>query len=156
DLIPLIPRFLAYVLSFLYVGIYWNNHHHLIKASTKVSGKILWANLILLFSLSLFPFTTAWMAENHFAPWPTVFYAIVLLMAAIFYYLLQKTIINNEDDCSILQQAVGDNKKEKISMIFYFIAIFTTFIHPFISQLLFLAVALFWIIPDPRIEKVLD
>lgn len=156
DLYPVIPIFLGYVLSFIYVGIYWNNHHHLLQAANKVSGSILWINLILLFWLSLFPFTTAWMAENHFTPWPTALYGIVLLMAAVSYLALQNQIMKNEGENSKLKQAVGKNYKGKISLICYIAAICFALILPQISQLLYVIVALLWLIPDRRIEKILD
>ncbi len=155
-LFPIIPVFLGYVLSFIYVGIYWNNHHHLIQTVSNVSGSILWANLFLLFWLSLFPFTTAWMTENHFAPWPTVLYGVVLLMASIAYPILQSQIIKTEGEHSKLKQAVGRDYKGKISIVCYVIAICAALILPIIAQLLYVIVALLWLIPDRRIERVLD
>ncbi len=154
-LIPLIPVFLSYVLSFVYVGIYWNNHHHMLHATHKVSGPILWANLHLLFWLSLFPFTTAWMGENHFAARPAALYGVVLLMAAIAYWLLQQAIIAAEGASSVLKTAVGSDWKGKLSPLFYVVAIVSTFWTPWIAEALYVAVALIWLIPDRRIERVL-
>ncbi|MCL2687323.1 MAG: TMEM175 family protein [Methanobrevibacter sp.] len=153
---PIIPVFLGYVLSFMYVGIYWNNHHHLLKALHTVSGKILLVNLVLLFWVSLMPFTTAWMAENHFEAWPTVFYGIVLAMASLSYYFLQREIIKVEGEDSDLKKAIGHRRKEKISFILYIVAISLALMEPHFSQLLYLTVALIWIIPDRRIEKILE
>ncbi|MBZ9571254.1 DUF1211 domain-containing protein [Methanobrevibacter sp. TMH8] len=155
-LYPVIPVFLGYVLSFIYVGIYWNNHHHLLKTLHQVSGSILWANLILLFWISLFPFTTAWMAENHFTTWPTILYGIVLLMAAIAYNILEKLIIKNEGEESELKQAVGKDRKGKISILLYLIGIFTAFFWPHLSQIFYVIVAIIWLVPDRRIERILD
>lgn len=155
-LYPLIPIILGYVLSFIYVGIYWNNHHHLLQTLNNVSGKILWINLLFLFWLSLFPFTTSWMAENHFKTWPTILYGIILLMAALSFYLLQHEIIKSEGKKSILKKAVGHNYKEKTSLICYILAIGFAFVIPHISQILYILVALFWFIPDRRIEKILN
>jgi Predicted integral membrane protein len=155
-LFPIVPVFLGYVLSFIYVGIYWNNHHHLLQTVTNVSGGILWANLFLLFWLSLFPFTTAWMTENHFAPWPTALYGAVLLMAAVAYPILQNQIIKTEGEHSKLKQAVGRDYKGKISIVCYFIAICVALILPIIAQVLYVIVALLWLIPDRRIERILD
>ncbi len=154
-LVPLIPVFLSYVLSFVYVGIYWNNHHHMLHATHKVSGPILWANLHLLFWLSLFPFTTAWMGENHFAARPAALYGVVLLMAAIAYWLLQQAIIAAEGASSVLKTAVGSDWKGKLSPLFYVVAIVSTFWTPWIAEALYVAVALIWLIPDRRIERVL-
>ena len=152
---PLVPVFFAYVLSFLYIGIYWNNHHHMLHATHKVSGPILWANLHLLFWLSLFPFTTAWMGENHFAARPAALYGVVLLMAAIAYWLLQQAIIAAEGASSVLKTAVGSDWKGKLSPLFYVVAIVSTFWTPWIAEALYVAVALIWLIPDRRIERVL-
>src|SRR5688572_4455119 len=155
DLSPLLPVFLSYVLSFLYVGIYWNNHHHMLHACSTVSGTVLWANLHLLFWLSLFPFATAWMGENHFAALPTAIYGVVLLMAAIAYYVLQLALIRVQGRDSILKKAVGRDWKGKLSPVLYVTAILATFISPWISQAIFVTVALMWLIPDRRIENVL-
>src|SRR6476660_3450727 len=154
-LLPLLPVFLSYVLSFVYVGIYWNNHHHMLHASTTVTGAMLWANLHLLFWLSLFPFATGWMGENHFTALPTALYGAVLLMAAIAYYLLERTIIRAQGPESILQQAVGRDWKGKLSPLLYVAAIVATLLSPAISQVIFVVVALIWLIPDRRIENVL-
>ncbi|MDR1722108.1 MAG: TMEM175 family protein [Methanobrevibacter sp.] len=154
-LTPIVPIFLGYVLSFLYIGIYWNNHHHLIKATKKVSGSILWINLILLFWLSLLPFTTAWMSEHYFAKWPTIIYGFILLMASISYFILQNAIIKNEGEESIIKKALGKDHKGKISVILYLVAMCAAVISTQISHTIFVVVALMWIIPDRRIEKVL-
>lgn len=155
DLLTVLPIFLSYVLSFVYVGIYWNNHHHLLHAATTVTGAILWANLHLLFWLSLFPFATGWMGENHFSALPTALYGIVLLMAAIAYYLLQQVIIRSQGPDSILKKAVGRDWKGKISPVLYIAAIVAALRAPLISELIFVAAALIWLIPDRRIEKAL-
>jgi uncharacterized membrane protein len=154
-LIPLIPVLLSYVLSFVYVGIYWNNHHHLLHTCNKVTGSILWANLHLLFWLSLFPFTTAWMGENHFAAIPSAAYGIVLLMAAIAYFVLQHFIIASQGDESVLKKAVGRDWKGKASPAIYLIATVASFWSPSLAQALYLLVALVWLVPDRRIEKTL-
>ena len=155
DLRPLLPVFLSYTLSFVYVGIYWNNHHHMLHATTTVTGAMLWANLHLLFWLSLFPFATGWMGENHFTALPTALYGGVLLMAAIAYYLLERAIIRVQGPESILQKAVGRDWKGKLSPVLYVVAIVATLLSPLISQVIFVAVALMWLIPDRRIENVL-
>ena len=156
DLLPLLPVFFSYVLSFVYVGIYWNNHHHMLHASTTVTGPMLWANLHLLFWLSLFPFATGWMGENHFAVAPTALYGLVLLMAAIAYYLLERAIIRAQGQDSILKKAVGRDLKGKLSPVLYILAIVATLISPWIAEGIFVAVALIWLIPDRRIENVLS
>jgi uncharacterized membrane protein len=153
DLRPLLPVFLSYVLSFFYVGIYWNNHHHMLHACTGVTGAILWANLHLLFWLSLFPFTAGWMGENHFTAAPTALYGLVLLMAAIAYYLLQRAIIRAQGQDSILKKAIGGDWKGRLSPILYIVAILTTLLSPWIAQAVLLIAALIWLIPDRRIEK---
>jgi uncharacterized membrane protein len=153
DLRPLLPVFLSYVLSFVYVGIYWNNHHHLLHACTAVSGSILWANLHLLFWLSLFPFTAGWMGENHFTALPTALYGMVLLMAAIAYYLLQRAIIRAQGPDSILKKAIGGDWKGRLSPVLYIVAIVTTLRSSWIAQGVLLVAALIWLIPDRRIEK---
>jgi uncharacterized membrane protein len=155
ELLPLLPVFLSYVLSFVYVAIYWNNHHHMLHACTTVTGTILWANLHLLFWLSLFPFATGWMGENHFAAVPTALYGVVLLMAAIAYYVLQQAIIRAQGPESILKQAVGRDWKGKLSPVLYVVAIMATLVSPWIAQAIFVTVALMWLIPDRRIENVL-
>jgi len=154
-LAPLTPVFLTYVLSFVYVGIYWNNHHHMLHACAQVSGSVLWANLHLLFWLSLVPFTTGWMGENHFAALPTAAYGFVLLMAAIAYYILQSRIIASQGPDSILKKAVGGDWKGKYSPAFYIAAIAAAFWAQWISQILYVAVALIWLVPDKRIEHAL-
>jgi uncharacterized membrane protein len=153
---PLLPVLLSYVLSFIYLGIYWNNHHHLFQATEQVSGGILWANLHLLFWLSLFPFTTAWMGENQLAAIPTAIYGFVLLMAAIAYYVLERTIIAKEGRDSLLAQAIGKDRKGKISALFYFLAIPLAFVNSWIASALYVLGALLWLIPDPRIEHELE
>jgi uncharacterized membrane protein len=153
DLAPLLPVFLSYVLSFLYVGIYWNNHHHMLHASTTVTGAVLWANLHLLFWLSLFPFTTGWMGENHFAGVPSALYGVVLLMAAIAYYLLQQAIIRAQGADSILKEAIGRDWKGKLSPVLYIVAIVATLRFSWMAQTIFVIAALIWLIPDRRIEK---
>jgi uncharacterized membrane protein len=155
-LAPLLPVFLSYVLSFLYVGIYWSNHHHMLHASRVVSGGVLWANLHLLFWISLMPFATGWMGENHFATLPTALYGIVLLMCAIAYFILQQSIIRLEGDGSVLKRAVGSDWKGKLSPVAYLSAIAAAFWWPWLSQALFVAVALMWLVPDRRIEHVIE
>ena len=155
NLLPLLPVFLSYILSFIYVGIYWNNHHHLFHTVKNVSGGILWANLHLLFWLSLFPFVTGWMGENNFALLPTAVYGGVLMMAGTAYFVLEVTIIRQQGENSILAKAVGSDLKGKVSIIIYLIAVTATLISPLISQGLYIIVAFVWIIPDKRIEKVL-
>ena len=153
DLRPLVPVFLSYVTSFVYVGIYWNNHHHMLHACTTVTGAMLWANLHLLFWLSLFPFTTGWMGENHFTAVPTALYAVVLLMAAIAYYLLQQTIIRAQGEDSILKRAIGNDWKGKLSPVLYILAIVVSFYFSWIAQGILVIAALIWLIPDKRIEN---
>ena len=155
-LAPLLPVFLTYVLSFIYIGIYWTNHHHMLHACTRVTGSVLWANLHLLFWLSLVPFTTGWMGENHFAAVPTALYGGVLLMAAIAYWILQQLIIAAQGPDSLLKKAVGGDWKGKLSPFVYVVAILAAFKAQWISQLLYLAVALIWLVPDKRIENALS
>ena len=155
ELKPLLPVFLSYVLSFIYVGIYWNNHHHMFHSTRHVTGGILWANLYLLFWLSLFPFTTGWMGENHLAPTPTAVYGFVLLMAAIAYFILQRTIIAQQGRGSLLAAAVGRDWKGKLSPVLYFLAIPLAFVSPWFSSGIYVFVALMWLVPDRRIERVL-
>jgi uncharacterized membrane protein len=154
-LLPILPVFLSYILSFIYIGIYWNNHHHLLHTASKVSGGILWANLHLLFWLSLLPFVTGWMGENHFALVPTAFYGVILLMAAVAYYVLQLTIIKRQGENSILAKALGADFKGKLSIVIYLLSILLVIVNPIISQALYAEVAFMWIIPDKRIERVL-
>jgi uncharacterized membrane protein len=153
---PLLPRLLSYVLSFIYLGIYWNNHHHLFQATEQVSGGILWANLHLLFWLSLFPFTTDWMGENHLAATPTAVYGFVLLMAAIAYVVLERAIIAKEGRDSLLAQAVGKEWKGKLSLALYLAAIPLAFVSSWIATGLYAFAALLWLIPDRRIERQLE
>jgi uncharacterized membrane protein len=153
DLAPLAPTFLSYVLSFLYVGIYWTNHHHLLHACTSVTGGMLWANLHLLFWLSLFPFTTGWMGENHFTALPTALYALVLLMAAFAYLLLQQAIIRAQGQTSILKRAIGRDWKGKLSPLLYIGAIVASVRSTWIAQAMLVVAALIWLIPDRRIER---
>ena len=152
---PVLPVFLSYVLSFLYVGIYWNNHHHMLHTCAAVTGGMLWANLHLLFWLSLFPFTTGWMGENHFTALPTALYAVVLLMAAIAYLFLQQTIIRSQGQDSVLRKAIGRDWKGKLSPWLYVIAIFVSLVSSWIAQAILVIAALIWLIPDRRIEKSL-
>ena len=153
---PLIPVFLSYVLSFVYLGIYWNNHHHMLRVVRRVNGAVLWANLHLLFWLSLFPFVTAWVGENHFAPTPSALYGVVLLLAAIAYYILQGTIIRSEGPGSLLAAAIGRDLKGKLSPVIYLVAIPAAFVEPWISLAAYVLVALMWLVPDRRIERVLE
>jgi uncharacterized membrane protein len=155
DLWPVLPVFLSYVLSFVYLGIYWNNHHHMLHATSRVSGSILWANLHLLFWLSLVPFVTGWMGENNFAPAPTALYGLALLLAAIAYWILQRTIIADQGPNSVLAKAVGRDLKGKLSPVLYAIAIPCAFIDQRISGALYVLVALIWLIPDRRIERII-
>jgi uncharacterized membrane protein len=156
DLKPLIPVLLSYLLSFIYVGIYWNNHHHMFQSTEKVTGGILWANLHLLFWLSLFPFTTAWVGTNHLAPAPTAVYAFVLMMAGVAYYVLEHAIIRQQGKNSLLARAVGNRWKENISPLCYLAAIPLAFVSPYISHALFIFVAILWLVPDRRIERTLN
>ena len=151
---PLLPVFLSYVLSFVYVGIYWNNHHHMLQVTKHVTGLILWANLHLLFWLSLFPFVTGWMGENHFAAVPTAIYGSVLLLAAVAYYLLQGAILRAEGPDSVLATAVDADFKGKVSPLCYAIAIPLAFVSSWIASGLYVAVALMWLVPDRRIERL--
>lgn len=153
---PLLPIFLSYILSFLYIGIYWNNHHHTLHTVNRVNGGVLWANLHLLFWLSLLPFVTGWMGENHFAASPTALYGAVLLMAAIAYWILVRAIIHVEGKDSLLARAIGSDKKGNISVVIYALAIPLAYYNQWIAQGLYLVVALMWIIPDSRIEKLMQ
>ena len=154
-LVPLIPVFFSYLLSFVYLGIYWNNHHHMLHAVQTVTGTILWANLHLLFWLSLVPFATGWMGENHFAPAPSALYGLVLLMAGLAYFILQQLIIASQGPGSIVKRAVRRDWKGKLSPVLYAVAIPMAFWWKWISLLIYVVVALIWLIPDRRIEKVL-
>jgi len=155
DLTPLIPVILSYILSFIYLGIYWNNHHHMLYTCHKVTGSMLWANLYLLFWLSIIPFTTGWMGENHFATLPTTAYGFVLLMAAIAYYILQQRIIVSQGKDSILKKAIGNDWKGKFSPALYFIGMVLAFAFSWFAITIYAIVALIWLIPDKRIERVL-
>ena len=153
---PLLPVFLSYVLSFLYLGIYWNNHHQLVKAARRVNGGILWANLHLLFWLSLFPFVTGWMGENHFAPLPSAMYGAVLLLAAIAYYILQTLIVAEAGGAeSSLAVAIGKDWKGKLSPLLYLLGVVTSFFAPKLAGGIYILVALMWLVPDRRLEKAL-
>ena len=153
---PLLPVFLTYILSFVFLAIYWNNHHHMLHTVQKVNGRILWANMHLLFWLSLIPFVTGWMGANHFASEPTALYGFVLLMAAIAYTILQHEIVAHHGPDSVLASAVGSDWKARISLPSYIAAIPLAFVEPWISDGLFVAVALIWLVPDKRIESKLD
>ncbi|HEX6614664.1 MAG TPA: TMEM175 family protein [Gemmatimonadales bacterium] len=150
---PLLPVFLSYVLSFVYLGIYWNNHHHLLHVTHRVTGGVLWANLHLLFWLSLVPFVTAWMGENHFAAVPTALYGVVLLLAGLAYLLLQLEILRVEGPGSVLAVAVGRDVKGKLSPVLYLLAIGLAFVDPGLSDAVYALVALMWLVPDRRIER---
>ena len=154
-LTPLLPTLLSYVLSFVYVGIYWNNHHHTLLVTKHVTGAVLWANLHLLFWLSLLPFVTGWMGENHFAALPTALYGLDLLMASIAFLILTRVIIAADGKNSLLAKAIGPDKKGLLSSALYIIALPLAFFLPWAAQILFLAVALIWLVPDRRIERVL-
>jgi len=152
-LMPLLPAFLSYVLSFIHIAIYWNNHHHLIHTARHVTGGILWANIHLLFWLSLVPFVTAWMGENHFEQRPVALYGVVMLMSGVAYYILTTTLIRHHGPESALRAAVGNDFKGIISVVMYAVAIAATFGNRWIGLAIYWAVALMWLIPDPRIEK---
>jgi uncharacterized membrane protein len=154
-LLPLLPVFLSYVLSFVYLGIYWNNHHHMLHATHRVTGGVLWANLHLLFWLSLIPFATGWMGENHFSAGPAALYGVVLLMAAIAYTILQGTIIASQGGESLLRKAVGSDWKGKASIVAYALAVPLAFVAQWLALALYVLVALLWLVPDRRIEQVL-
>ncbi|WP_353154788.1 TMEM175 family protein [Herminiimonas fonticola] len=153
---PLIPVFLSYVLSFVYLGIYWNNHHHMLHTCEKVTGAMLWANLHLLFWLSLIPFVTGWMGENHFGPMPSAIYGVVLLMSALAYWILERLIIASQGPQSLLKRAVGKDWKGKLSPVLYAIAIPAAFWLEWLSISLYVFVAIMWLVPDKRIERVLE
>lgn len=153
---PLLPVFFSYVLSFIYVGIYWNNHHHLLHTVKHVSGGVLWANLHLLFWLSLLPFVTGWMGENHFASMPTAFYGGVLMMAGVAYWILTNTIIHEDGTESMLAKAVGKDIKGKLSVVLLAASIPLAFVYEWIAHAIFVFIALMWLVPDTRIERVLS
>lgn len=153
---PLLPVFLTYVLSFVFLAIYWNNHHHMLHTVHRVNGRILWANMHLLFWLSLIPFTTGWMGENHFASEPTAVYGMVLLMAAIAYTILTMEIVSHHGPDSVLAGAIGKDVKGKLSIVGYVAAIALAFVEQWFSDAIYVAIALLWLVPDKRIEKRLD
>ncbi|MES2741270.1 MAG: TMEM175 family protein [Pseudomonadota bacterium] len=153
---PLLPVLLSYVLSFIYVGIYWNNHHHLLQAARKVNGRILWANLHLLFWLSLIPFVTGWMGENHFGALPTALYGVILLMSALAYLLLERAIVAQEGEQSPLALALGKDRKLLLSLLLYTLGIGLTMVHPWLGCAVYVAVAVLWFMPDARIETRLS
>jgi TMEM175 potassium channel family protein len=153
---PLLPAALSYVLSFVYLGIYWNNHHHMFQAVERVDGPTLWANLHLLFWLSLVPFTTAWMGENEFAAWPVALYGLVLLAAGIAYYVLTRALLARHQADSTLARALGRDAKGKLSVVVYLVAVPLAFVHPAIACGLYMAVAVAWLVPDRRFERVLS
>jgi uncharacterized membrane protein len=154
-LAPLLPVFCADVLSFVYVGIYWNNHHHLCHAVQRVNGPVLWANLHMLFWLSLFPFTTNWMGENHLSPVPTACYGFVLFMTAVAWYILTRTLVAMHGDNTRLEQALGADRKGKLSVVLYLVAIAVSFWQPWIAAAIYAIVAVVWLVPDRRIERML-
>ena len=154
---PLLPVFLAYVLSFIYLGIYWNNHHHMLQATRKVNGKVLWANLHLLFWLSLIPFVTGWMGENNFEPLPTAVYGCILLLAGFSYTILQNKLVHHTDgENSVLGLAIGHDLKGKLSLVAYLLAIPLAFVNEHISHVIYVLVAMMWFIPDRRIERSIN
>jgi TMEM175 potassium channel family protein len=155
-LAPLTPKFLSYVLSFVFIGIYWNNHHHMLHAVRRVNGRILWANMHLLFWLSLVPFATAWMGENNFAAWPVALYGIILLCAAIAYFVLSQLLVAYNGRDSALARALGSDFKGKVSALFYIVAIPLSFVAPLAACMVYIVVAVMWLIPDRRIERVVD
>ncbi len=155
DLRPILPIFLSYVLSYIYVGVYWTNHHHMLHAAKRVSGPVLWANLHLLFWLSLLPFGTGWMGENHFTSGPSALYGFILFMAGVSYIILQRAIIALEGESSLLRQAVGRDWKGKCSVMLYVLGMAMTCWSPFLSQMLYVIVAVMWLVPDRRIEGAL-
>lgn len=155
-LYPLIPVFLSYVMSFVYLGIYWNNHHHMLQAIKHVNGSVLWANMHLLFWLSLIPFSTAWMGENHFAPAATALYGFILLMAGVAYYILAQALIRLHGRESLLAHAIGRDRKAKVSMALYAVAVPVALADWRVSCAIYVLVAVMWLIPDRRIEKVLE
>jgi uncharacterized membrane protein len=156
DLVPLLPLFFSYVLSFVFIGIYWNNHHHMLHVCTNVTGGILWANLHLLFWLSLLPFATGWLGQNHLAPLPTALYGLVLLLAGTAYYVLEQTIIRGQGSDSLLKQAVGRDWKGKLSLVLCVAAILATLLSPWIADVIFVVLALIWLVPDRRVENILQ
>ncbi|HLP65148.1 TMEM175 family protein [Flavobacterium sp.] len=156
SVLKLSHKFLSYILSFIYVGIYWNNHHHMMHTVKRVNGKILWANLHLLFWLSLIPFTTAWIGEHHFAPFPMMLYGIVLFMNGLAYFILQNVILSHHGKDSVLSKAIGKDYKGKASVILYLIGIALSQYSTLTAGIIYIIVALMWLIPDKRIEKILE
>ena len=152
-LAPLVPVFLTYVLSFVFLGIYWNNHHHMLHAADRINGKVLWANLHLLFWLSLIPFVTGWMGQNHFMPIPSAAYGIVMLFAGIAYYVLAHTLMAEQGPDSRLTRAIGRDRKGKLSVVFWAIGIGLAFVNTWMAVMVYVAVALMWLVPDKRIER---
>lgn len=155
-LIPLIPVFMSYLLSFIYVGIYWNNHHHMMQLVKKVNGKVLWANLYLLFWLSLFPFATAWMGENHYESWPVIIYGCVIFMASVAYFILERELVKLHGPDSVIARTYGADIKGKISTAIYILAIAGSFISSWIGIAGYILVAIVWFVPDTRVEKTLQ
>jgi uncharacterized membrane protein len=153
---PLLPKFGSYVLSFIFLGIYWNNHHHLWQAVEKVNGSVLWANLHLLFWLSLIPFATSWMGQNNFATMPVALYGVILCLTALAYYIMVRVLMAYHDDHSLLADALGNGKKERISLMMYAAAVPLAFVQPWIAMALYVTVAVMWLIPDPRIEEKIE
>jgi len=152
---PLIPTFLSYVLSFVFLGIYWNNHHHLLQASQQVDGRVLWANLHLLFWLSLVPFATGWMGANNFSTWPVALYGVILLMSAVAFTILARALVAIHGQESILATALGNDLKSKVSLVFYAVAIPLAFVNSWLAGALYVVVAAIWLVPDRRIERVI-
>jgi uncharacterized membrane protein len=152
---PLIPIFLSYALSFVFIGIYWNNHHHLLQAASYVNGRVLWANLHLLFWISLIPFANAWMGENDFAEWPVAFYGAILLLAGVAYFILARVLIALHGSGSTLERALGADVKGRVSLVIYALAIPLAFVRPWLAYGLYVVVAVMWLVPDRRIEKIL-
>jgi uncharacterized membrane protein len=150
---PLIPVLFSYVLSFIFLGIYWTNHHHLFHAAEHVNGRVLWANLHLLFWLSLIPFVTAWMGENHFAQWPVALYGVILLLTAIAYYIMVRSLLTLHGPTSLIATALGSDFKGKISVVIYLVAIPLAFVNPWIAYGIYVLVAVMWLVPDKRIER---
>lgn len=157
DLKPLLPIFMSYILSFVYIGIYWNNHHHLMQVVHKVTGTVLWSNIHLLFWLSLVPFATAWMGENHFSKWPVILYGFILMMAGVAYYILAHCLTSIHGKDSVLAKAIGKDKKGIVSVVLYILGIIASqFINPWVGFSLYVIVAIIWFIPDRRIEKKIE
>jgi uncharacterized membrane protein len=155
-LLPLLPKFGSYVLSFIFLGIYWNNHHHLWQAVEKVNGSVLWANLHLLFWLSLVPFATSWMGQNNFATIPVALYGVILCLTALAYYIMVRVLMAYHDDHSLLADALGTGRKERVSLLMYGSAIPLSFLQPWVAMALYVTVAIMWLIPDRRIEEKIE